>query len=182
MSAFTEEGPSSTARRAVALAGLISAVAGVIILVWPSHAAEAIAVVIAIYAIIAGLVYIVAGVLSKALGAGGRIGHVLLGLLYLVAGCFAFSQLGQTAAFLGVFVAIMIGVMWVMEGFVSLLAVSTAKFSVITVVFAIVSILAGLSLLSSPLWGAAFLWWYLGISLVVLGLLNAFRAMFGRKG
>ena len=40
---------------------------------------------------------------------------------------------------------------------------------------------AGFSLLSNALWGAVFLWWLLGISLLVLGLLNVFRAIIARK-
>lgn len=44
------------------------------------------------------------------------------------------------------------------------------------VVFVVAGIVAGIVLLLSPLWGAAVLWWLLGISLVVLGIINIVRA------
>ena len=40
----------------------------------------------------------------------------------------------------------------------------------------------GFTLISSPLWGAVFLWWFLAIALIVLGVLNVLRAITGRKG
>jgi uncharacterized membrane protein HdeD (DUF308 family) len=46
----------------------------------------------------------------------------------------------------------------------------------VTVIFAIISVLAGFALLSTPVWGAGFLWWLFAISLVVLGVLNVARA------
>ena len=45
----------------------------------------------------------------------------------------------------------------------------------------LVAVAFGFSLLSNALWGAVFLWWLLGISLLVLGLLNVFRAIIARK-
>ena len=36
--------------------------------------------------------------------------------------------------------------------------------------------MAGIILLLSPLWGAIVLWWLLGISLVVLGIIQVVRA------
>ncbi|WP_036923886.1 HdeD family acid-resistance protein [Acidipropionibacterium thoenii] len=173
-------GLAESTRRFVAITGLVAALAGVAILVWPGHAWKAITVVMAIYAIIAGIVYVVVAAMGRSLGTGGRIGHGLLGLLYIVAGCVAFGQLSQTAGFLAIFIAVMIGVMWVMEGFVALFVVSTEGSSAWTIIFAIISILAGLSLVTSPVWGAVFLWWLLGLSLVVLGLLNAFRAILSK--
>ena len=53
--------------------------------------------------------------------------------------------------------------------------------SVVGFVFAILSVIAGFTLLSSPLWGAMFLWWFLAIALIVLGGLNVIRAIAGKK-
>ncbi|MDN5978477.1 HdeD family acid-resistance protein [Acidipropionibacterium jensenii] len=181
MSETYTSGLGEGTRRFIAVAGLLAALSGVAILVWPGHAWKAITVVMAIYAVLAGLVYVIGAVVGKSLGTGGRIGHGLLGLLYVIAGCFAFGQLSRTAVFLALFVAVMIGVMWMMEGFVALFVLSTGESSAWNIIFAVISILAGISLVSSPLWGAVFLWWLLGISLVVLGLLNAFRAIFSKK-
>lgn len=50
-----------------------------------------------------------------------------------------------------------------------------------TVFFAIISILAGITLLFSPLWGAIVLGWLLGVFAVVMGVIQVFRAFtFGK--
>ena len=173
--------PIKGARLALIVGGLASVLFGIAVLVWPTKAAVAITILIAIYAIIAGVVYIWTALVSKGLGAGGRIGHVVLGLLYVVAGALAFTQLQATAAFLALFVTILVGVLWIFEGLVSLFTLGEAGSKFFTIIFAFISIIAGFTLVTSPLWGAVFLWWFLGLALVVLGILNALRALFGRK-
>lgn len=168
--------PAKTARFALLIAGLVAIGFGIAVLAWPTKAAVALTGVIAIYTITAGIVYIALGFFAKGLGVGGRIGHVLLGVLYLVAGFYAFSSLQQTAAFLALFLTIMIGVLWIIEGFTALFTLGRSASKVWSIIFAIISVFAGATLLSSPLWGAVFLWWFLGISLIVLGVLNVIRS------
>lgn len=173
--------PVKGARLALLIGGLAAVGFGIAVLAWPTKAAVALTGVIAVYAIISGIVYAALGIFSKALGAGGRIGHVLLGLLYVIAGVYAFSSLQQSAAFLALFLTIMVGVMWVIEGFTALFTLGQAGSKIATIIFAILSVIAGFTLLSSPLWGAVFLWWFLGIALIVLGALNVIRAITGKK-
>ncbi|WP_313278403.1 HdeD family acid-resistance protein [Timonella senegalensis] len=169
--------PDKTSRFALLVGGLTGVAFGLAILFWPTKAATALAGVIATYAIIAGIVYISIALLTKSLGTGGRVGHALLGILYIVAGIFAFSSLDRSAAYLAVLLTIMIGVMWVVEGFTALFTLGRSESKVLTIVFALFSVVAGATLLSSPIWGAVFLWWFLGIAMVALGLLNAVRAL-----
>lgn len=169
------------ARLALFIAGLAAAAFGVAILVWPTKAAVALTAIIAVYAVVAGVINVGAGLFSKELGAGGRIAHVLLGVLYALAGLYAFLSLERSAAFLALFLTVLVGVMWVMEGFVALFSLGTSASKLLTIIYAIISIGAGVTLLSSPLWGALFLWWFLALALIVLGLLNVVRALFGRK-
>lgn len=177
----TGSAPVKGARLALLIAGVAAVGFGIAVLVWPTKAAVTLTGVIAFYAIIAGGAYVALGVFSKNLGAGGRIGHVLLGVLYVIAGISALSSLKESAAFLAVFLTVMVGVMWLIEGFVSLFTLGQSDAKVLTIVFAVISILAGFTLLSGPLWGAVFLWWFLGIALVVLGALNVVRALTGKK-
>lgn len=169
------------ARLALLIGGVAAVGFGIAVLAWPTKAAVALTGVIAVYALIAGIVYATLGFFSKELGAGGRIGHVILGVLYVIAGVYAFSSLQRSAAFLALFLTILVGVMWIIEGFTALFTLSGSGSKVLTIVFAIISIIAGFTLLSSPLWGAVLLWWLLGISLVVLGALNVIRAITGKK-
>ncbi|MCK2037906.1 DUF308 domain-containing protein [Microbacterium sp. SSW1-49] len=178
----TVSAPPRGARLAILAVGLAAVGFGIAILVWPTKAAVALTGVIAVYAILAGIVYVALGVFAKNLGAGGRIGHVLLGLLYVVAGVYAFFSLQQSAAFLALFLTIMVGLMWVIEGFTALLTLGRSGSKAVDAVFAIVSVIAGFTLLSGPLWGAIFLWWFLGAALAVLGALNVVRAITGKGG
>lgn len=172
---------SKTVRLALVIGGLIAIGFGIAVLLWPAKTAVAITGVLAVYAIIAGIVYASIGLLAKSHGTGSRVGHVLLGLLWVIAGAYAFASLQQSAAFLAIFITVMIGVMWIIEGFTALFTLGESGAKGVTIVFAIISVLAGVSLLSTPVWGAGFLWWLLGISLIVLGALNVFRAMSGRR-
>lgn len=177
----TVSAPAKGARFALFIGGLAAVAFGIAVLAWPTKAAVALTGVIAVYAIVAGIVYVALGFFSKGLGAGGRIGHILLGVLYVVAGVYAFSSLQKSAAFLALFLTIMVGIMWVIEGFTALFTLGQSGSKTLTVVFAILSVFAGFTLLSSPLWGVAFLWWFLGIALVILGALNVLRSITGKK-
>lgn len=163
-------------RTALGVGGVISVIVGILILVWPGKTAMVVAAIIAIYAIAAGLVYAGLGIFSKSKGGWARIGHIVLGILVIIAGVLAFMNLGAATAWLALFLGILVGIMWIVEGIVSLSTLGDARSKGWTIFFAILSIVAGIILLFSPLWGAAVLWWLLGISLVVLGIIQVIRA------
>ena len=177
MTAPTVAKVAQSVRIAVLAAGVIAIAFGIAVLAWPSKTAAAVTGVVAVYAIVAGIVYVAIGFLGSSYGTASRIGHALLGLLFIVAGIYAFTSLEESAAYLAVFVTIMIGIMWMVEGFTALFTLGEAVSTGWTIVFAIISILAGLSLVSMPVWGAGFLWWLVGIALVVLGVLNVIRGL-----
>lgn len=162
-------------RLALLAGGLIAIVFGIAVLVWPGKTAAVVTGIIAIWAILAGLVYIAMSIASSGQSTGSRVGHGLLGLLYVAAGVYAFVALQSTAIVLGLFITVLIGIMWMIEGFTALFALGESDSKGVTIFFAIISVLAGLSLVSTPLWGAGFLWWLAGIALVVLGVLNVIR-------
>ncbi|GAB3796396.1 HdeD family acid-resistance protein [Humibacter antri] len=163
-------------RTAFGVGGLVALIVGIIILVWPGHAAVALTAVIAAYAIIGGLVYAGLGIFSKTMGGWARVGHIILGIVFIIAGIIAFTQLSHTAVWLAIFLGILVGIMWIVEGIVALTALGTSTSRGWSLFFAILSIIAGIILLFSPLWGAVVLWWLLGISLVVLGIIQIVRA------
>ncbi|MGL3150104.1 HdeD family acid-resistance protein [Microbacterium sp. A82] len=170
-------------RTALGVGGVLALIVGVLILVWPGRTAIVVAAIIAIYALVAGLVYACLGVFSKGLGAWSRVGHIVLGAVFVIAGIVAFANLSQTTVALAVLLGVMVGVMWIVEGVVALSALGGSASKAWSIVFAIISILAGIMLMFSPMWGAAVLWWILGISLCVLGIMNIVRAFtFGKQG
>jgi uncharacterized membrane protein HdeD (DUF308 family) len=163
-------------RTLLGISGVIALIVGILILVWPGKTAMVVTAIVAIYAIAGGLVYLGLGIFSKSMGGWARVGHIVLGLVFIVAGIIAFMNLAQTAVWLAVFLGILVGVMWIVEGVVALTTIGGARSKGWTVFFAVLSIIAGIILLFSPLWGAIVLWWLLGISLVVLGILQIIRA------
>jgi uncharacterized membrane protein HdeD (DUF308 family) len=168
-------------RTAIGVGGVLAAIVGILILVWPGKTAMVVTAIIAIYAIAAGLVYAGLGIFAKQKGGWARLGHIALGILFIIAGVVALFNLGQTTAWLAVFVGILVGIMWIVEGIVALSTLGDAASKGWSIFFAILSIIAGIILLFSPLY-VAFLWWLLGISLVVLGIINIVRAFtFGKK-
>lgn len=168
-------------RTALGVGGVLAIIVGILILVWPGRTAMVGTAIIAIYAIAAGLVYAGLGIFSKAKGGWSRIGHIALGVLFVIAGVVALINLQQTTAWLAVFVGILVGIMWIVEGIVALSTLGDAASKGWSVFFAILSIIAGIVLLFSPLYVAA-LWWLLGIALIVLGIVNVIRAFtFGKK-
>ncbi|MFC0674653.1 DUF308 domain-containing protein [Brachybacterium hainanense] len=180
MTATDPKAPLRGARLALLIAGIAGIVAGIVILAWPTKAAVAVAAIIAGYAIFSGLTYIVMGVLSRSFETIGKIGHIALGVLYVAAGIFALVEIQASAAFLAIFVSIAIGLTWIIEGVVALFTLRIREAKLFTIVFAVVSILGGLILVTSPLWSALLLWWLLGVALLALGALNVMRAALGR--
>ena len=168
-------------RTALGVGGVLAVIVGILILVWPGKTAAVVTAIIAIYAIAAGLVYAGLGIFSKEKGGWARVGHILLGILFVIAGIVALFNLTQTRDWLAVFIGLLVGILWIVEGIVSLSTLGDAASKGWTIFFAILSIVAGVILLFSPLYIVA-LWWLLGISLVVLGIINIVRAFtFGRK-
>jgi uncharacterized membrane protein HdeD (DUF308 family) len=176
-----EKGTVNGIRTTLGLAGILTLIAGILILVWPGQTAAVVTWILAIYVVAAGLVYAGLGIFSKTKGGWARIGHIVLGLLFVAAGIVAFANLTATTVWLAIFVSVFIGIGWIVEGIVSLSTLGDSSSKVWTVIFAIVSIIAGGYLLLSPLWGAVVLWWLLGIMLIAMGVLNVVRAFtFGK--
>lgn len=163
-------------RMALGLAGLVSLVIGILILVWPLKTAAVVVAIIAAYAGIAGLVNLTIAVFSRRLGAWPRIGYALLGVAFLVLAGLAFANLGPAAEKLGVLLGIVVGIVWIVEGVVGLTMIGDATSKTWTILLAIVSVIAGIVMLTSPLWGAALLWKLMGLSLVILGAVQVLRA------
>lgn len=173
---------TSAVRIGLGLLGLVALAVGIAILVWPGHSAAVVTGIFAFYAIVVGIVYAAVAVFSRGRGAWSRIGFLVLAALFVAAGVIAFANLEATTVFLVTFVAIALGVLWIIEGIVSFFALKSSPSKGWTIFFAILSIVAGLVLVTSPLWSAVILWLFIGLSLVVLGIVQVVRAIsFGRR-
>ena len=164
--------------------GVVSLIAGLVILVWPLKSALVITVLIAIYAMVAGVIDIALATVSRGLSGWLRAGLGLLGVLFVVASIVAFANLPSTTVLLAVLVSTFLGIAWILDGLLSLLALGGPKdpFTPVrrsrgwTIAFATVSILAGVVVLLSPLFTALWLWLFIGASLLVFGVIQIVRA------
>lgn len=174
--ATAEKSAVSTVRITLGIIGLLALVAGILVLAWPGKVAEVVVGIIAIYAIVAGAVYAAMGVFTKTRGGWARVGHIVLGVLFIIAGIVALANLGSATLWFAVFFGIFVGVGWIIEGIVALSTLRHSASKGWTIFYAVLSIIAGLVLVTSPLWGAVLLWLLIGISLVVLGIIQIVRA------
>lgn len=171
----------NTIRVALGVGGVVALVVGLLVTFQPQAAATTIAILLGIYFIVAGLVYVGIGIFARGISGGTRTLDILLGLLFLVGAGLAFANLSGTVAFLAVFLGILIGVLWIIEGITTLVQLGDAPSRGWAVFFAIVSIVAGIALLFAPVWGAQLLFLVTGIALIVLGVMQVIRAFtFGR--
>ncbi|WP_460773928.1 HdeD family acid-resistance protein [Microbacterium sp. GXF7504] len=168
-------GATKTLRLLLGIGGLVALIVGILILVWPLKTAVVVTAMIAVYAIITGIVYIGMAIFSKSLSGWSRVGHAVLGVLFVIAGIVAFFNLTETTLLLAVFVAVFIGISWVVDGIVSLTTLPSGGKGW-TIFFAIVSIIAGIMLFIAPVFAAAFLWLFVAWSLVILGVVQIVRA------
>lgn len=168
-------------RTALGIGGAVSVIVGILILVWPGRTAEVTVGIIAIYVIVAGVIYAALGIFSRSLGGWARVGHIVLGVLFVAAGIYSLVNLTAATVWFAAFIGILIGILWIVEGVVSLSTLGGSASKGWTIFFAIVSILAGVTLLFSPLY-VAIIWLFIGISLLVLGVFQIVRAFTLGKG
>jgi uncharacterized membrane protein HdeD (DUF308 family) len=164
-------------RVSLAVSGALSLIAGIVLLVWPIKSAIVVTFIFAAYLVVAGLVYVGLGIFSRAKGGRARVGHIALGVLYIVAGVIAFANLSEAALTLAVITVIFIGVSWLFDGIVSLTLLGRDGSRTWTLIYAVLSIVAGVYVLFNVLAAGVVLWVFLGASLVVLGLVQIVRAI-----
>ncbi len=138
--------------------GIITVIAGIVVLAWPGPTLLVIAILFGIELVVLGIFRFVAA-FGPDLAAGTRILYALLGVLSLIIGLYALRHVLITLLALALF----LGIFWVVNGAVELFAALShreAPHRVWMSVMGILSIVAGLILLAYP-----------GISLVVLYLI-----------
>ena len=183
MSSFgtAEPGFLRSVRIFLGVAGAVTLIAGLVLLIWPAKSAVIVTGIFASYLIVGGLVYLGLAVFSGKGGGWVRAGHIALGLLYIATGVIAFANLSAATVTLAIIVAIFIGVSWIADGVVALSLMGSDASKVWTLLYALLGIIAGIAVLFSPLYAATVLWLILGISLVALGVVQLVRA-FTMKG
>ena len=168
-------------RVGLGVSGLAALVMGVLITFWPGNSATALAILLGIYWIIAGVSYCFVGILTKGIGGWSRFLDIIMAVLFVIAGLVAMLNPITTLATLAILIGVLLGILWLFEGILAIVQSGDVPSHGWAIFFGIVSIIAGLCVLFTPLWSAAALFWIAGIGLIVLGIVQIVRAFrFGR--
>ena len=172
----------NTIRVTLGLTGVLALIAGIFITFWPKNAAVFLTVLLGIYFVVAGLAYVGLGIFSKGISGGARALDIILGILFVIGGVLMLSNPTESAVVIGIFLGVLIGILWIVEGAVALAQSGSSSSRGWAIFFGVLSIIAGIVLLFSPLWGSVILFWILGISLIVLGIVQIVRAFTFARG
>jgi uncharacterized membrane protein HdeD (DUF308 family) len=163
--------------------GIISLLAGVVVLAWPGRTLIAVAVLFGIQLVVTGIFRFVAAFASEDLTGGTRVLLAVLGVLSLIIGLYAVRHVLVTLLAL----ALLLGIYWIINGAVELFMALSARGVPgrgWTVVMGVLSMLAGLLVLVYPAISLLTLVVVLSVWLLVLGLREitpAIRARSARR-
>jgi uncharacterized membrane protein HdeD (DUF308 family) len=160
--------------------GILTVLAGVAVLAWPSETLLVIAVLFGVQLIISGIFRFVGALASDDLTGGTRVMLALLGVLSIIIGLWAVRHAVLTLIALIVF----LGIFWVINGLIEIFAALSHRDMPDrgwSVLMGVLSAIAGLIVLAYPgltLVGLAVI---LGIWLLVFGILEIMAAFRLRK-
>ncbi|GAB2642397.1 HdeD family acid-resistance protein [Gordonia jinhuaensis] len=164
----------NSVRSAMIFTSVVGIIIGIIALVWPRGTLVVVAVLFGIALIITGLFRLYIAFAAPSVPGGFRVLYALLGFAILLLGIIALFHPGSSLWILGIF----IGVSWIFDGIQSLfeldaLSALTPKWFV--VLSAVISILAGIVMLTLPTLAVATFLWVGAILLIVVSVINLFR-------
>jgi uncharacterized membrane protein HdeD (DUF308 family) len=166
------------------LSGLLSVILGVLVTLHPGNAVWVAAIFLGAYLLVSGIAQVILA-FSLHVSAGGRVMLFISGAASLVLAVLAFKDIGEESPMAILLLAIWIAVSFIFRG------VSTAATAISdpglpgrgwAIFFGVISILAGIVVMASPIDSLVLLAWVVGIWLVVMGVFEIGSAFSIRKG
>ena len=162
--------------RATLAVGVITVILGIIVTALPEQSLKVIAVLLGVLLLVSGLYHLV-----RVFGSGEqqRLWHGIAGLLFIASGVILIRHLSLTLAFIG----LVIGFTWIVQGVSLVLAGASGRQggSGWTMVFGVVSVIAGIVVVASPISSVTVLAVLTGIWFIVMGLMEVFAALVVRR-
>lgn len=165
--------------QALLISGLVALVVGVLVLVWPGQSLRVAGVLFGLYLLISGVLHLVAA-FGTHLRTALRVMAFISGALSILLGLFCFRGAMQSVLLL----ALWIGIGWLFHGITQTVAAAsdpTMPARGWQIFLGVVSALAGLVLIVSPLDSAEVLILLAGIWLVAVGLVEIVTAFMVRS-
>lgn len=170
-------------RQAISMArimiGVLSAIAvaiGIALLVWPGPTLVVLGALTGAFFVLTGVVRIAVGVFARDGGSGFRVLNIILGLFVLFGGIVVLKNLAAATEVLTIFIVILIGVGWIIEGIATLAQTGRASGSAWGYLRGSLAIIAGIVVIVVPTWSALALVILTGISLVLVGIAGLVQA------
>ncbi|RFA09300.1 hypothetical protein B7R54_08705 [Subtercola boreus] len=155
------------------IGAVLSVLVGVLVLVWPGSTLELVAFLFGLYFFVVGLMRIFVGIINGTLSPGTRVLSVILGVLLLVAGVIALRNPFASLTVLG----LVIGFSWVFEGVLALTQTVNDSSKWYGTLLGVLSIVAGIVFLLSPIPSLAVLTVFAAWTFIVLGIFQAASAI-----
>jgi uncharacterized membrane protein HdeD (DUF308 family) len=182
-SGFSDEAPQSEIAwlalgwQAAFVMGAISFVLGLIVAFQPTASLNVIAVLLGILLIASGIYHIVEAFDG---GERGRVWRGIAGILLIVGGVILIRHLHLSVGLIG----LVIGTIWIVQGLLTLfagIAVGRGPARWLPVVFGVVSLIAGIVVVSTPVAAVTTLATLIGIWFVVMGVFEMLGALAARR-
>jgi uncharacterized membrane protein HdeD (DUF308 family) len=160
--------------------GLVTLALGIVIVAWPGRTITVLAVLFGIQLLLFGAFNLVRSITAGEASGGTRVLFALLGVLSIAVGVLALRDLFQTIEV----VAILFGLTWLIGGiieFVSLVAGPARPGRGWSILLAILTVIAGVIVLSYPTPSLVTLAILFGVWLIIWGAIMAFLAVSTRS-
>jgi len=161
--------------------GLITLALGVVLMTRPTHSLTVIAALLGVVMIVSGLFHLVRAVGGEA---SERVWRGIAGVLFLISGLALLRHLHLSLALIGLF----IGFTWVIQGISALAEFASRRGGGATraenawaVLFGVISLVAGIVVIASPVASIAALTFFLGAWFIVMGLLEMIGSLAARR-
>ena len=159
--------------RAAFLLGLATAILGIIVAAVPETSLAVIAVLLGVLVIISGIYNVVEAFRGEE---HGRVWRGIAGVVFIVAGLVLIRHLHLSLALIG----LVIGLTWVVQGLAALIAgfsgAATRMGTGWSIFFGVISLIAGIVVISAPIASITTLAVLMGIWFIVMGVMEMFGA------
>ena len=159
--------------RAAFLVGLATAILGIIVAAVPETSLNVIAVLLGVLVIISGIYNVVEAFRGAE---HGRVWRGIAGVVFIVAGLVQIRHLHLSLALIG----LVIGLTWVVQGLAALIAGLSGNATRMgtgwSVFFGVISLIAGIVVISAPIASITTLAVLMGIWFIVMGVMEMFGA------
>lgn len=132
----------TTVRTGLIIGAVITAIVGILMLVFPEKSALLAGIIFGIFVLIRGIVRVVVGIGGPGLTGLGRTLSIIIGVILLAAGVIILVNITVGVEVL----AIIIGISWIIDGIATLIESSRAAARAFSIVTGIISVLAGVGM------------------------------------